>query len=152
MRESPDHHDVELMLRLYELRREEKLRQAREWFMREFHAETLEEFARRCPPGSEANAFFRMVTSYWEMAGSVVNHGLIKPHFFFESNGEFFFVWDRIRALAPAVRKAYKNPHYWENLEKLTTEYEKWMAERAPEALETARQRVRAAAKPSEKS
>jgi hypothetical protein len=78
VREHPDHHDAELLLRLYDLRREAKLREAREWFIREFRAKNLEEFRQKCPIGSEENTLFRMVLGYWDMAASVVSHGLIK--------------------------------------------------------------------------
>jgi len=55
MREHPDHHDAELMLRLYDLRREEKLRRARDWFIREFHVESLDDLLKRFPLGSKEN-------------------------------------------------------------------------------------------------
>ena len=148
MREHPDHHDAELLLRLYDLRREEKLRQARDWFGREFQAGSMEDLVRKYPPGSEANAFFRMVVSYWEMAASIVHHGLIKQELFFENTAEFWVAWDKIRNLAPAARENFKNPYVWKNLETLAGEYEKWMSKRAPGALEALRERLRAAAKP----
>jgi hypothetical protein len=144
VREHADHHDAELLLRLYDMRREEKLRVARAWFAREFQAESVEEFARKCPPGSEANAFFRMVVSYWEMAASIVNNGLIKQEFFFESTGEFFGVWEKVKPTIQATRENFKNPHLWKNLETLAANYEKWMTKRAPQAIEAYRQRLRA--------
>ena len=139
MREHPDHHDAELLLRLYDLRREAKLRQAREWFENEFQAKTLEDFWLRWPLGCQENAFFRMVVSYWEMVASIVNHGLITTDFFFENTGEFWPVWERIKHLAPALREKRKNPLLWSNLETLAGKYEKWMAKRAPEALDALR-------------
>jgi hypothetical protein len=142
VKESADHHDAELMLRLYELRREEKLRKAREWFMREFKAETAAELAEQCPPGSDEDAFARMVAGYWEMAASIVNHGLIKPEFFYESNGEFFIVWAKLAPVAAEMRQARKNPRMFENLEALAADYEKWMNKRAPGALSALRERM----------
>jgi hypothetical protein len=139
MREHPDHHDAELLLRLYDLRREAKLRQAREWFENEFQAKTLEDFWLRWPLGCQENAFFRMVVSYWEMVASIVNHGLIQEEFFFENTGEFWPVWEKIKHLAPALRENRKNPLLWSNLETLAGKYEKWMAKRAPEALDALR-------------
>ena len=139
MREHPDHHDAELLLKLYDLRREEKLRQAREWFVKEFHVNAVEEIGQRWPAGSQENAFFRMVVSYWEMAASIVNHGLIKEEFFFENTAEFFLVWERIKSILPAVRASRRNPLLWSNVETLAGKYEKWMSQRAPEALEALR-------------
>lgn len=135
VRDNPDHHDAELLLRLYELRREERLRQAREWFIREFQADSFEEARRRHPPGSQENTSFRMVTSYWEMAASLVNHNLVKEEFFFENTNELWVVWQKIKHLAPGAREMYRNPHVWKNLEAVSEKFEKWMAKRAPEAL-----------------
>ena len=69
--------DANLLLRLYELRREERLRNARDWFMKNFRARTMEEFQKLCPLGSKENAFYRMVVSYWEMAASFVTGGIL---------------------------------------------------------------------------
>jgi hypothetical protein len=142
MREHPDHHDAELLLRLYELRREAKLRQAREWFENEFQAKSLEDFWLRWPMGCQENAFFRMVLGYWEMVASIVNHGLIQEEFFFENTAEFWVVWEKIKHLAPALREKWNNPFLWSNLETLAGAYEKWMAKRAPEALDAMRRRI----------
>jgi hypothetical protein len=142
MRENPDHHDAELLLRLYDLRREEKLRAAREWFVGEFRAESFEDLMQRFPPGSRENANFRMVASYWDMVASIVGHHLIKEEFFFENTTEFWIVWQKIKPLAAAARRVFQNPFYWRNLETLSEEYEKWMAGRAPEALESLRKRL----------
>ena len=142
VREHPDNYDADLLLRLYDLRREAKLRQAREWFVREFQAGSLEEHRAQNPPGSERDAFFRMVVGYWDMVGSIVNHGLIKEEFFFENTGEFWVVWDRIRKWVPAARTTLKNPMMWHNLETLAGKYEAWMEKRAPEALAALRERL----------
>ena len=146
MREHADHHDAELLLRLYDLRREAKLRQAREWFMREFHAKSFDDFLKLCPPGTEQNTFVRMNVTYWEMAASIVNHGLIQEDLFFENTGEFWVVWDRVRNVVPTMREQFKNPNTWKNLETLAEKFEHWMAKRAPEALAALRQRLAAAA------
>ena len=142
MREHPDHHDAELLLRLYDLRREAKLRQAREWFIQEFHAKTLEDFQRVCPMGSETHAFFRMLLSYWDMAASMVSHGLIKEEFFFENNTEFWVVWDKLKDVAPPLRELSKNPFQFKHLEILAGKFEQWMGARAPQALEVLRKRL----------
>lgn len=146
MREHADHHDAELLLRLYDLRREEKLRQAREWFVREFRAESFEDFIRRYPAGSQENTYFRMAVSYWDMAASIVNNGLINEEFFFENTTEFYVVWSKVRPFAPVARETFKNPLLWSNLEKLAGRIEKWMAKRAPQALEALLQRILQAA------
>ena len=143
MIEHPDHHDAELMLRLYDLRREEKLRRAREWFTQEFHAESSEDFFERFPFGSQENAYFRMTVTYWEMAASIVRHGLINEDLFFENNGEFYAVWARIRHLAPQVRERNRNPTQYHNLEALAAKYEKWLEARAPGAVSAFNERLK---------
>lgn len=139
----PDHHDAELLLRLYELRREEKLRRAREWFARHFDAESPEDFDKRFPRDSEENTYLRMTLAYWEMAASVVNHGLINEDLFFETTSEFYLVWSRVRRLAPQVRQTLKNPTVYRNLETLAAKYEKWLEARAPGALEVINERLK---------
>jgi hypothetical protein len=143
VRESADNYDAELLLRLYELRREEKLRRAREWLVGKFHADSMEEMEKQYPMGSEENALFRMAVSYWDMAASLVNHGLIKEDLFFENTGELWLAWEKVRHLAPGLREARKNPLAWKNLETLARKYEQWMATRAPEALEMQRKRLK---------
>jgi len=147
VRESMDHFDADLLLRLYELRREEKLRRARQWMIEKFQADSVEELGRQLPPGSEENAFFRMALSYWDMAASLVNHGLLKEDLFFENTGEFWVIWEKVSHLAPALREARKNPLAWKSLETLARKYEQWMATRAPEALDSLRKRLKDAAK-----
>ena len=69
--------DANLLLHLYELRREPKMREARAWFVASFKPKTVAELQALCPPGSDTNAQMRMVTSYWDMVASIVNRGLI---------------------------------------------------------------------------
>ena len=126
------HEQANLMLRLYELRREPRLREAREWFVGKFHANSLDEVMKNYPPGSEANASLRMTMSYWEMVASIVNRGLIDEEFFFENSGEQWAIWDQIKHIMPAWREAFKNPHLFENLEEHVKRYEDWREKRAP--------------------
>ena len=143
MRERPDNYDAELLLRLYELRREEKLRRAREWMIVKFQVDNAEGLFKQYPPGSEENTFFRMAVSYWDMAASLVNHSLIKEDLFFENTSEFWLIWEKMRHLAPALRESRKNPLAFKNLETLARKYEQWMAARAPEALDELRKRLK---------
>ena len=142
---------AQLLLQLYDLRREPKLRQAREWFMANCFADTPEEFQRLAPPGTQENAYGRMVISYWDQACALLNYGLLHEELFFETTNEFWFVWERLKALAPTYRKHYGNPYLQEHLEKAATRYEKWMRRRAPRCLDALRQfaqQMRTAAKP----
>lgn len=147
MRDHPDHHDAELLLRLYDLRRETKLRQAREWFIREYHADSADDHFKKYPPGTPENANFRMVVSYWDMAASMVIHGLINEEFFFENTTELWLTWAKVKQVAPSMRAARKNPFIWKNLEDVAGRFEKWTEKRAPEALETFSKQVLNASK-----
>ncbi|HVB34041.1 MAG TPA: hypothetical protein VNJ52_06695 [Patescibacteria group bacterium] len=136
------HEQVDLMLKLYELRREARLRQAREWYMRNFYPQTLAERASLAP---EEETSVRMVTTYWEMVAGLVRRGMIEEEVFFESNAEFWIVWDRLRPLADEVRAQFKDPHVWENLEKLSVRYEHWRERRAPGSVAATRERMQKA-------
>jgi hypothetical protein len=124
--------EVNLMLRLYDMRREERLRRARSWFLENFHPITPEEMSQKYPQGSEENTNIRMIISYWEMVASIVNRGLINDELFFESNGEIWVVWDRMRTIVPAWRAAFKNPHMFGNIEATCSRLEAWREKRAP--------------------
>jgi hypothetical protein len=131
---------VNLMLRLYELRRDLRLRQARSWFVENFHPSSPEEMMQKYPPGSEENTHIRMVISYWDMVAGIVNRGLIDDELFFESNGEIWVVWDRIRSIVPAWRAAFKNPTVFQNLEESCKRLEAWREKRAPGSTAAMRQ------------
>ncbi len=87
------HEQANLLLRLYELRREPRLRQARQWFSDHYQADKPEEVMQKYPPGSEENTNVRMCVSYWEMCAGLANRGLIDDELFFENNGEAWVVW-----------------------------------------------------------
>jgi hypothetical protein len=123
---------VNLMLRLYEDRREPRLREARDWFSANFHAKTQEDVTRVCPPGSKENTCMRMVLGYWEMVASIVNRGLIDEEFFFESNSEQWAVWEQVKPMIAAWRAMFSNPNFLANLEKHVTRLEAWREKRSP--------------------
>jgi hypothetical protein len=126
--------DASLILQLYEMRREEKLRQARGWFARSFKATTMEEFQTLCPQGSETNSYYLMVTSYWEMLASFIEAGVLNRELFFQSGLELLYVWERMRDIVPAYRQAMKNPFFYTNLESVAESMIQWMNGRAPES------------------
>ena len=105
--------DANLCLRLYELRREETMRKARQWFGG-FAAKSPDDLPAM---GSQENAYYRMVTSYWDMAATFVTSGVLNEDLFLQSNGELLFVWEKIREIVPQVRAKNKNPNYLKNLE-----------------------------------
>jgi hypothetical protein len=144
------HEQVNLLLRLYELRREPRLRQARSWFTQQFNASSPEEMMKKYPPASEESLNIRMTVSYWDMVASIVNRGLIDDELVFENTGEFWVVWERIKPLVPAWRAAFKNPYLFASLEELYKRLEAWQEKRAPGSTAAMRQmmeQMRATAK-----
>jgi len=135
--------DVNLIVKLYDMRREERMRQARAWFVASFRAKTMEEFASICPPGSEQNASFRMVVSYWEMVASFLTTGVLNAELFYQSGRELLFVWERLRDLAPSFREQYKHQYEYKNLEAAAKTYIDWWTTQAPGAYEAFTARVR---------
>src|ERR1700681_1022570 len=129
-----NYEEVNLMLRLYDLRREPRLREARAWFVDHFHAGTPEEVMQKYPQGSQENTYIRMVVSYWEMVAGIANRGLIQDELFLENNGEMGIVWERIKAIAPIMRAAFKNPFLFSSIEEACKRLENWREKKAPGA------------------
>ncbi|MCA1849565.1 MAG: hypothetical protein LC672_00585 [Acidobacteria bacterium] len=108
--------DANLILKLYELRREEVMRKARDWFIW-FMPESTKEISDAAM--GEKSAYYRMVTSYWDMAASFVNHGAIDEQMFSDANAEHMVVFSKIEPFLEEIRTTSGNPEYLANLEKL---------------------------------
>lgn len=112
----PDHHDAELVLRLYELRREPTMREARIAINTKFTPKSFEDFAAITKADHPLNAAYRQVGSYWEMAYSLIRHGVLNADLAMESNGEGMLLFlkaqpflEEIRAVSP---RAYRNAEW----------------------------------------
>jgi len=125
--------DVNLLIRLYDLRREERLRAARNWFVSSCKPHSVADLEALCPPGSEQNAHFRQVVSYWEMAASFITAGVLNQELFFQSGHELLMVWERLRGLVAEYREKHKNPVLLKNLETVGKAYAQWMNRQSPE-------------------
>ena len=98
--------DAEIILRLYELRTEAVMRQARAWIGGEFWPRTAEEFFSVAEnPADPHNAWFRQVTTYWEMAAAMVLHGAVSAELFVDCNGEGFFLLAKFAPFLDAIRE-----------------------------------------------
>ena len=124
--------DAKLILSLYETRREERMRKARAWFSGSFKPRSLDDFTALCPPGSDENASYRMVTTYWEMVASFVASGVLDQELFFQSGRELLLVWERIRDILPALREKNKDPFAYANLETVAAAYIAYLDRKAP--------------------
>jgi hypothetical protein len=109
--------DAKLILKLYELRREEVMRKARNWYIGEFNPSSMEEVIETVM--SDKSAYYRMVTTYWEMAASLVNNGAIDEQMFADANGEHIVVFAKIEPFLEELRAKFNNPQGLQHLEKL---------------------------------
>ena len=135
--------DANLILKLYDMRREPRLREARAWFSANCKPTTLEEALKQLPAGSPENASYRMVVTYWEMVASLITAGVLSQELFFQSGREILFVWERIRDLVPPQREMFKDPTWMRNMETVCKAYIEWMNKQGPDMYESFSKRVR---------
>ncbi len=107
--------EADLILKLYDLRREEVMREARNWFFM-FNPKSIEEIMETLV--SDKSGMLRMVISYWDMACSLVNNGAIDEQMFNDANGEHIFVYAKMEPFIPALREAMGAPQFLAHLEK----------------------------------
>ena len=132
METKPTHEQAQLQLQIYELRREARLRQARDWFAQNYFADSFEDSMRIAAMGTEGGTFAMMVFGYWDQACALLNYGLLHEDLFFETNGEFFGVWERVKPTLQEGRKRFANPQFLAHMEKAAKRYESWIETRAP--------------------
>ncbi len=139
---SSAYESADLLLKLYEFRREPTMRQARQWFG-SFHPESADDIASVLR--SEHSAYYRMVTTFWEMAASFVNNGAIDEKMFNDANGEQIFIFARLQPFLAEYRARTKQPDYLVQLEELIMRMPN-----AEERLGAMRERIRGmAARPA---
>jgi hypothetical protein len=146
----PTYEDARLVLRLYELRREEKLRAAREWFVGKFFPRSAADLETLYSlPGVEST-YFRMVTSYWDMVASFVARGVLNPDLLIDSAGEMLLVWAKLENYLPGIRGRVVSTAFLSNLEKLfeSSAYARERLVAARQTVERLSQRAQAASKP----
>jgi len=119
MKMSEKHEDASLILKLYELRREEGIRRARKWYFTEFNPQSAEDVASVFASGHDGSAYYRMVSSFWEMSASLVNNGGIDEKMFLDANGEHVAVFCKVEPFIEDVRKLIGLPDYLRQLETL---------------------------------
>lgn len=127
--------DAELVLKLYDLRREATMREARDFIGLQFWPQTVEEImAVATAAGSDENRFFRQVLGYWETAASLVVHGALNADLFEACEGEMFFIYAKFRPHLEKVRKELGQPSFLQNVE--------LVAESSPERVKVVSERV----------
>jgi hypothetical protein len=132
METKPTHEQAQLHLQVYDLRREAKLRQARDWFFKNYIVRNLDDAMRIAAPGTEGGAFAGMVINYWEQACALVDYGLLHEDLFFETSGEFFGVWELVKPVVPEGRERFSDKNFLTHLENVAKRFETWSDRRSP--------------------
>ena len=116
-------HDAELVLKLYDLRREAEMRKARNWVALEFWPNTFDDYMKVMGEMGDGSRWMRQVVSFWEMAASLAVHGTIDQELFLEPSvsGEMYVVYTKFKAILPDVRQKMNSPEFLANSEKLIT-------------------------------
>jgi hypothetical protein len=121
---TPDHHDAELLIQVYDLRREAVMRQSRQAIQREFWPKTWDDVQAVLKVEHPLNAAYRQTGTYWEMVYSFARHGIVHPGFWLENNGEGLFLLAKIEPFLEKIRGAGQ-PTSFRNAE--------WVAKECPE-------------------
>ena len=114
----PTHADAEVLLRLYEIRREPELRRARQWFLTDFKPSGWMEIKLRYLSHTDEDRHFRMTTSYWEMVATLVNNDVLHPGLFFDHTGEDIVTWARCQPWIAEARQDIR-PTYLYQFERM---------------------------------
>jgi hypothetical protein len=110
------HADADIILRLYELRREPVMREARKFLALDFWPTSFEDLGKLFTAQGKEFAYFRQVTSYWDMAMSFVARGALDPTLFLDNCNEMIFIFAKLRPFLPALRENV-SPQFWKRVE-----------------------------------
>jgi hypothetical protein len=116
--------DAQLILQLYDLRREAEMRKARSWFAATFSPTSVDDIIKLIGSPAQESAWFRQVLGYWEMATALVSHGTINEDLFFDASGEMWFMLGKIYPFLQEYRDKMKSPNLLKNIEDLATKTE----------------------------
>ena len=130
----PTHADAELLLHLYEIRREPELRHGRKWFLTEFKAQSWAEIKAHYLSHTDEDRWFRMITSYWELVGTLVNRGVLHPDLFFDHSGEDVVTWARCKPWIEEARADIR-PTYLYQFERMVAAHLAFRARTSAAAL-----------------
>ena len=111
--------DTMAILKLYGLRRDEQMRAARQWYFSEFAPTSAMDIIALFRGGERASSNFRMVTSYWDTAASLVLNDGIDRKMFLDANTEHVFIYAKIADFLPEVREIFREPDFLIHLETL---------------------------------
>jgi len=124
MPKKPTATDAELILKLYDLRREAEIRKARNWWVVDFWPTSVDDIIKISTAlGTQENNWMRQVGGYWNLAASLALAGTVSEDLFLEPSfsGEMFLIFAKVRPFLKELRSKMKNPHIFANVEKLIT-------------------------------
>jgi hypothetical protein len=130
LKEAPDHHDADLVLKIYDLRREAVMRESRTAINAKFWPRSAEEAIAVTGNDHPLNVAFRQTSGYWEMVYGMARHGIVHPDFLVENNGEGLFLFARVEPYLAAFRAA-ASPRSFRNAEWVAKNCEtgRWLME-----------------------
>jgi len=131
----PSKADAELLLRLYEVRREPEMRKARHWFLHVCQPSDWDALKAHRMTGTDEDRYIRMVTSYWDMVSTFVAQGVLNEQLFFSTNGENVVVWNKASPWIEGLRSEMKRPTYLKNLESVVERHLEWRQKQTEKAL-----------------
>ena len=130
----PTYQDGDLLLRVYEIRRETRLREARDFVLGKAAFRDYEDFKKKYPNESKGRRHMGMVFTYWDMTCALVDRGLLNEELFNACNTEHLFVWFKFRTAIMGMRQDYEYPALLSSLEKVSMRHpfaakmEQWLA------------------------
>jgi hypothetical protein len=116
--------DAQLIMQLYDLRREAEMRKARSWWVAEFWPQSADDIMKiGAAMGSQENNWLRQVGGYWSMAAAFVLQGALNEELFIQPavSGEMVFVFAKVQPFIKELREKMGDPHMFENIEKVIT-------------------------------
>jgi hypothetical protein len=126
------------------MRREDRMRKARAWFTATCKGvQSFEALMKIAPPGSDENASYRQVVTYWDLVAGFIASGILHKELFFQSGRELLLVWERVRDFLPSMREVYQDPNYLKNLETVGTEFAAYMKSHGEPAYEAFLKRIK---------
>jgi len=119
-KDRPDYYDADLILRLYDMRREAVMRESRNAINGKFWPKSYEDILAVANPEHPLNAAFRQTSSYWEMVYGMAKNGIVNPEYLLESNGEGMFLFAKVHPFLEQFRRDF-SPLAFQNSEWITT-------------------------------
>jgi len=120
MTNTATHSDVDIILRLYDIRREPVMREARKFVCFDFWPASFDDLGKLFAAGGKEFGYFRQVTSYWDMAISFVARGALDPNLFLDNANEMIFTYAKLKPFLPALRENV-SPQFWKRIEDFIT-------------------------------